>query len=561
MRMFSASALTILVLGMGCAPSTAPVADAPARSAPSRTLVTVTRLEPASLSLKEIPVVQGAGDGPARAPFNAGLAIVDGSSRIQPYLAAALPELNTDSWTVFPDGRMETAYRLRPNLNWHDGRAFTGADFVFASRVYSTREFGHATAIPQSEIEEVTSPDPSTVVVRWKRPYPDAGKLEATLFPPLPAHILEEPFQRLGMEPFPSHPYWTTEYVGAGPYRLESWEPGAFLEAVAFDGYALGRPKIERLRLRFVADSNTVLANLLAGEAHLTFPFAISSEQGAVLRAQWGGTYIANPSTWRRVEFQNRPDYVTPKALQDVRVRKALAHAVDRETLNEVVYLGESLVMDTMITPTVSYFPAVERAIARYPFDVRRAQQLLVDAGLMRGPDGAWVSPTEGRLTIEAKANATVSFQNELAIIASGFRDAGMDTKESWVPIALIRDGETRGSFQGLYVIQGGEGEAALRSYVTRAISRPENGWVGSNRGGYSNPEFDRRMDVLSTTLDGASREQQIVDLARLLSEDLPAISLVFGASVVAADRSLYGPAIWGYQGDVTWNMHQWEWR
>lgn len=561
MRKFSVSGLTIVLLAMGCASPAAPAPDAPARPAPSRTLVMATRFEPASLGLKEIPAAQGAGDRPAKAYFSAGLAIVDGSSRIQPYMAAALPELNSDNWTVFPDGRMETVYRLRPNLTWHDGKAFTGSDFVFASRVYATREFGHANAVPQSEIEEVTSPDPSTVVIRWKRPFPDAGRLDTTVFPPLPSHILEEPYQQLGVEAFASNPYWSTRYVGTGAYRVDAWEPGAFLEGVAFDGYVHGRPKIERVRLRFIADANAVLANLLAGDVHLTFPFTLFSEQGAVLRAQWPGTYLVDASSWRRVEFQHRPDFVNPKVLQDVRVRRALAHAVDRDTLNEVVYLGESVVMDTMVSPTASYFPAVERAIARYPFDLRRAQQLLAEAGLTRGADGGWASPTEGRLSIEIKANASASFQNELAIIASGFRDAGVDTKETAVPIALIRDGETRSSFQGMYVIQGSEGEAALRSYMSRTIPRPENGWVGSNRGGYSNAEFDRLVDVLSTTLDVADRERQLVNLARILSEEVPAISVVFGSSVVTADRSLHGPAKWGYQGDVTWNMHQWEWR
>ncbi len=550
---WSVGVLALSLFGVACIPAS-PSADVNSRATPGRILVMVTRFEPASLSLKELPLVQGAGDNPARAPFNAGLTLIDARSTTQPYLAATLPELNTETWKVLPDGRMETLYRLRPTT-WHDGTALSGDDFTFAWRVYATADFGHARVVPISEINEVVSPEPDSVVIRWKRPYPDADKLDASLLPPLPAHLLEGPFNRLAPEAFSSHPYWTTDYVGLGAYRLQRWEPGAFLEGIASDGYVFGRPRIDRVRLRFVGDSNTAMANLLAGEAHLTFPFAIFPEQSGVLRTQWQGVVLVNPTSWRRVEFQHRPDYVNPRALQDVRVRRALAHAIDRETLNEVVYLGESIVLDTMVAPVATYYPAVERAIARYPFDVRRAQQLLAEAGLIRGADELWVSPTEGRLTVEIKANATASLQNEQAVIASGFRAAGLDTRESAVPVALIRDGETRGGFPGLYVIQGGEGEGALRSYVSRAISRPENGWVGSNRGGYSNPAFDRLMDALSTTLEQTGRERQLVEAVRLFSEEVPAISLVFGPSVVAVDAALRGPVLWGYGGDVTWNI------
>src|SRR5438093_15579 len=63
--------------------------------------------------------------------FNASLAMMDSSGVIHPYLAETLPQLNTDSWQVFPDGRMETTYRLKPNLTWHDGSSLSADDFVF----------------------------------------------------------------------------------------------------------------------------------------------------------------------------------------------------------------------------------------------------------------------------------------------------------------------------------------------------------------------------------------------------------------------------------------------
>jgi len=78
-----------------------------------------------------------ANNGPTytRRLFNAYLSLFDVSGKPRPYLAESLPELNTSTWQIFPDGRMETAYRLRPGLTWHDGAPLSSDDFGFAYRV------------------------------------------------------------------------------------------------------------------------------------------------------------------------------------------------------------------------------------------------------------------------------------------------------------------------------------------------------------------------------------------------------------------------------------------
>src|SRR5947207_62730 len=83
------------------------------------------------------------------------------------------------------DGRMETTYRLRPNLTWHDGTPLTAEDFVFSLRMYSTPALGLASLAPFNAMEEVAPVDPRTIVIRWRRPYPDADQLAQYTFPPL----------------------------------------------------------------------------------------------------------------------------------------------------------------------------------------------------------------------------------------------------------------------------------------------------------------------------------------------------------------------------------------
>jgi peptide/nickel transport system substrate-binding protein len=282
--------------------------------------------------------------------FNAGLALKDGEGNFHPYLAESLPKLDTDSWKVFPDGRMETIYRLRPNLVWHDGTPLTASDFAFSYQLYTYPDVGLGSLAPIGQMEDVLAPDDRTVVIRWKLAFADAGSLEAgnagptnaSGFPPLPRHILEQHLTPGNADGLASLSFWNTEYVGLGPYRIDRWEAGVYFEGAAFDRHALGRPKIERIRMMFIPDFNTSVANMLGGEAHITVDDSIRFQQALVLRREWEpqkrGTVLVYPALWRWLYFQQRPDLVRPLSLLDVRVRKALSHAVDKDALNEALF-------------------------------------------------------------------------------------------------------------------------------------------------------------------------------------------------------------------------------
>src|SRR5205823_14695881 len=124
--------IAILALG-AAAPGTprqdtaAPGAVQPERQ--SKALVMAVRYEPASLASKPLRE-SGSGVSSTTRLFNAELDLEDGHGTVRPYLAEALPELNSDTWRVLPDGRMETAYKLKPDLTWHDGTPLSAEDFA-----------------------------------------------------------------------------------------------------------------------------------------------------------------------------------------------------------------------------------------------------------------------------------------------------------------------------------------------------------------------------------------------------------------------------------------------
>ncbi len=571
MHIRSVTFLVLLATTIGaCAPAAQPSRPA-ASGAPSepresgRTLVAATRVEPGTVASRAIRQT-GVALYLSKRLFNAELALLDERGRAHPYLAEALPQLNTDSWRVFPDGKMETTWHLKPDLTWHDGTPLSADDFVFGWRVYRTPDLGEASLAPYHAIEGVTAPDARTIVVRWKQPYPDAGVSsgQGREFPPLPRHILEPAFTQLDLDSFANHSYWTRDYVGLGPFRMERWEPSSFYEATPFPGHVLGRAKIPRIKVVFISDANAALANLLTGDVQLSADTSLRLEQASTLKREWAprnaGVILLHPNQWRSTVFQFRPDVAVPRAILDQRVRKALAHAVEKEAINETIYQGDGVYSDFMISPSSEWGPALEPAVVKYPYDLRRGEQLMLEAGYTRGADGIFSHPSEGRFAAELKTNAAADNEAEMAIMASGWRQAGFSIQEAVLPAALAQDGLARSTFPGLFTNNVGVGETTLGSFTSSSLARQENGWRGSNRNGWLNPEYDRLAEAFGTTLDRTERAQQVARMAHLFTDDVGAISLFFRTQPWAHAAALKGLQVVAPESNMAWNAHQWEW-
>ncbi len=503
--------------------------------------------------------------------FNASLAIIDDQAVARPYLAEALPQLNTDTWQVTPDGRMETTYRLKPNLTWHDGTPLSAEDFVFAYQVYTARGLGGTfTGSPQDQMDDVLAPDPRTVLIRWARLYPQAGALVNTLFEPLPRHILDAPFRAYQQDPaspdaFLALPFWTTEYIGLGPYKVDRWAPGSAIEGSAFAGHALGRPKVERLVIHFIPDENTVMTNLLAGAVELAGDTSIRFEQAAVLKRQWeptqGGTVLMQPGTRHWIFIQFRPEILKTTALLDVRVRRALAHAIDRDPINEALFEGQGFMSDTFVPPMMPYAAEVNRAVAHYPFDPRRAAELLTEAGFTRDSTGFFVDATGARFKPRLLVDGSPTFMREVDIIQNTWSGIGIDVDPSPLPGNVGNVNENRTTFPDMYASSTGITENQLDIFSSAQVATAAKRWAGNNRGGWENADYDYWWNAFNTTLDRKERDQQIIQMMRVVNDQLPGIMLYFNISPEAHVAALKGPTLQTPETLANWNMADWEWR
>lgn len=558
-------ALLLVACGPATSPGSAPIPEQRAAVAePNRTLVFIGGRSPENLGSKPVRDTAGAGNprGTQRA-FNGGLALNDEREIPRPYLAEALPEANTDAWRVLSDGRMETTYKLRPNLTWHDGAPLTANDFVFAWRVYAMPEIGNASSPPLSFIEEVVAVDDRTVLFRWRQPYADAGDLQARDFPPLPRHLLETPFTTTPTDAFVSLPFWLSDYVGLGPFKVTRFEMGAFIEGAAFDGHALGRPKIHSIRFTYYTDANTVLANLLADNGHVATDSSFDLQQAVVLDREWGakGAVLRNPVGVRHANVNVRPDIVTPKALLDVRARRALAHALDRQSLADGLTEGIGTIADTLVLPQVEYFADIDRAITKYPYDPRRSEQLLNEMGFTKGADGFFASPAEGRFNPEIAVAQGGRNDTEVQIVVDGLRRVGFESTVRIIPRPQVTEPYIFANFSSVLI--GSANRAfvpPVERFRTSEVARSETRGRGSNYAGYQSAEMERLLNGYETALQRTERGQYVAQMMKLLSEDAPIIPLYYNLEFLAHVSNLSGPQVSVSTDAATWNIHQWRW-
>jgi len=523
--------------------------------------VIVVRGEAPSVALRPLVPVDGTFRGPVSL-FNAGLDRLDERGLSHPYLADALPQLNTDSWSLLPNGRMETRYRLKNGLAWQDGTPLSSEDFGFAWRVYATPALGQSGSPPFSFMEDVLTPDPGTVVIRWRQPYGEAGVLNEE-FQALPRHILQQPFQDLDPAAFANLPFWSAEYVGLGAYKVERWEPGAFIEARAFEGFALGRPKIERVKIMFIPDPNTALAGLLSGETHYVGETIFGDNHAQTLENQWaatqGGTVLYSPTSLKISEIQLRAEHADPPALLDVRVRRALAHGIDSATANEVLTRGRAAITSSLTSPRVEFYPEIDRAIAKYPFDPVRVGQLMQEAGYVRGGDGFFVSRDGASMDFGVSSSSGAQNEQENAVIVDSLRKAGFSSSPQVYPAIQLTELEARALTPGLSTRGVSK---ALKNFTSEQIPRADNRWRGFNRPGWASPAYDRAFEALNASLEPAKRVENIAELERVFTQDLPAIPHWFNPKITAHVVALKGPAALQVP-DVTLTIpgvHEWEW-
>jgi peptide/nickel transport system substrate-binding protein len=498
------------------------------------------------------------GHGELERLINVGLGIVDSQGVVRGQLGETVPTVENGLWKVQPDGRMETSWRIKPNAEWHDGTPFTAQDVLFTAVVEQDRELPIRRDVAYDWIEAFEAPDPQTVVVRWKRPYIQADQLlnSSTV---LPRHLLERSY--LEDKPsFAQATFWNQDFVGTGPFKLKEWIRGSHVILVANDRYVLGRPKIDEIEVRFIPDTNTLMANVLSGTVHLTMGRGLSTDQSVQIRDQWSEGKLDLPLRSWVVLY---PQFVNPSptVIGDVRFRKALMHAINRQDMVDTIQAGLASVAHAYLTPTEAEYKDVEGSAVRYDYDTRRAIQMIQEIGYMQGTDGGFRDASGQRLTLEPWTTSETDIHLKTIFpVADFWQRIGIAVEPQVLPQQRAQDRAYRAQFPAFLLWRQPNDPFSISRHHSSQAPLPENNFVGTNNARYINAEWDGLIDRYLTTIPRAERNQVLAQAVRHVTDQLNIMGLFYDTEPTLIWNRLQYAAGSSLQGSsLAWNAEQWE--
>ncbi|MCD5416873.1 peptide ABC transporter substrate-binding protein [Candidatus Bipolaricaulota bacterium] len=516
---------------------------------------------------------------------------------LHPYMVVARPSIEAGTWQVFEEGegpmvlnewtgeeaevRMIVDWEFREGILYHDGVPWSVEDVLFGRRIWLQEGFPAPTWLAEKvSLIEITGE--RTIRVYWNTLYPFAdqfwGSAEA-----YPRHILEDTFLQWvetgDVAPFEAHPFWLTEFVGTGPFKLVDWIPGSHITVERFDDFFMGQvdphyqPRLERLIFKFIEDVETLAIMVRTGEVHVTVPPNFPFDTALILyRDIEAGVVPADVvvefregAVWEhldlRIQEVDLPHPYVREAFRDIRVRRALVHALDRQSLVDELFEGRQVVSHgplPLLHPLMS--PEAVAAQKVYEYDPELAKELLTEAGWIPGPDGIRVDADGNRFVINIRTTAgNLTREMVQVILADHWLAVGIETViENLPPAVLFGPTHFRdpGEWPGMVMFAWNIGLTHLPKSLWHSVNIMPAGW---NVAQWANPEADAIIEKIMVEMDPVGRQQLMVDFMRLWTYDVASIPLYFRAENSTRLANVIGfrpPGI----GASTWNTWEWDW-
>ncbi|HEX8921555.1 MAG TPA: ABC transporter substrate-binding protein [Pyrinomonadaceae bacterium] len=431
-----------------------------------------------------------------------------------------VPDLATDIKRA--DDGLSYTFTLHDGVTFQDGKPLTSADVKYTLDTVLASSSGKAASFFEGSGEEkkalvsaVEAPDPRTVVIRLSKPW--LGLL-SNLVP-------------IGIVPKDSADSQKTKPLGSGPFKFVSYDSAQQTIALeANPNYWEGAPAISALRVRVIEDGNALQAELRSGSVTLAplptnlTPDAIKSlEQDSKLQVmQFTGANIV----YLGFNVQDAP-------LDNVKLRQAIAYAIDRETIIHDLLLGQAKVAHSILPEdSWAYSPG-----QKYVYDPQRAKQLLDEAGF-RDPDGdgpqlRLKTPINFRIS-----SSSVATRQYVDVIRDYLKQVGIpvtiDTVETNTLLSQLRLGEFQMTTSRWV---GGNQDPIFLKDLFHSSEIPSQTRPSRNRSRYKNPELDRILDEAVNTADREKALGLYRQAQDIVSRDLPLFPLWYPANMVVANK------------------------
>ncbi len=412
----------------------------------------------------------------------------------QPYLA--------ESWTVSDDG-LNVTLNLVKNAKFHDGTPLTSEDVAFSVEVIKAN---HPFKSMFAPVETVETPDAHTAVLKLSKPHPALMlAMSGQLMSIIPKHIYGDG----EITAVKTHPRNNANVVGSGPFKLVEFKNGEHVILERFDDFFIeGRPYLDKIVMRIIADPAARAIAYENGELHMgafeSLPRIINRlKKVDSLTVTPEGYGAIGPLDWLAMNTTKGP-------LKDVRVRKAIAHAVDKNFIHKALMQGTAADSKTGIHPDSPFY---NEAVDGYDLDLDKANALLDEAGfpVKDGsrfsltidfgwpdvkPQVEYVKAALKKVSIDVEVRASADFPTWAKRMGTMDFDMSWDTVFNW-------------------------GDPVIGVHRTYDSSNIAKG-VWSNTQGYSNARVDELMSMAAVENDAEKRKALYAEFQQIIADELP---------------------------------------
>ncbi|MGO4665357.1 ABC transporter substrate-binding protein [Bosea sp. 2RAB26] len=412
-------------------------------------------------------------------------------------LTKLVPALAT-SWEI-SDDKLSYTFKLAQET-WHDGQAFTAEDVKFTIALNKNPKTASLLSARLAAIDSVEVKDPRTVVVRLSRP-DNALIVSLTKMMILPAHALSA----IAPEDMAKNVLWSTKPIGTGPFKFVRYETDRFVELAAHESYRGGKPKVDRLINRYFANAAAAISALRAGEIQFTYiesddvPTFKGNKDFTVIE---GASYVAN-----YIGFNNQVPL-----WNDIRVRQAVMHAIDRNAIIDSLYKGAAKKADCGYVEG----SLIPKGLDAYAYDPAKATQLLKEAGWdkINGTKPiTWLTYYNNPLT----ANVMAAVQSMLAQVGINVVPRALDPA-GYNAIAMSRTSNPA-DFPLVYAgLQNGPDPGTLNLGLNESQIPP----VGQNFLQIKIPELNSALNAAVAETDQAKATTKYQDVCAVMNKTLP---------------------------------------
>ena len=457
------------------------------------------------------------------------------------------------------DGKQGIAitYTIHPDAKWGDSTPVSTADVEYTIEVGKHPESGVVGAELFRRIRSVDAIDEKTFTLHLDRVEYDYNRFGLYL---LPAHIdrptFAEPREYRNRNAFDTDTYNPGLYFG--PYRISKVEPGAYVELVRNDTWWGKEPYFDKIVVRIIENTAALEANLLSGSIDfMSGTLGVTLDQALAIQKRYANDfdYVFRPGLiYEHIDLQ-----LENPILADIRVRKALIHAIDRQAISDQLFEGRQPVADVFVSPLDTVY---DPEIVKYAFDPEKAAVLLDEAGWSKMIDGIRHNEANQPLRLEFGTTAGSRVREVVQqVLQAQWGSIGIDVRIRNQPARVFfGDTVTKRLFTGfaMYAWISAPESSPRSTLHSSEIPTEENNWNGSNYVSYRSERMDELIDSVEVELNSEKRMQLWAEIQNMYATELPVIPLYFRSEPFIIPKWLKGVEPTGNSSTTTTWVENW---